>query len=126
MSLPMNGIAEQIKQLELKLLHLDLKTEPELINDLLSHDFEEISQSGKINTRRDVVDWLIHKDIHLQWSLNDFRIRMLADELVMAMYTAQKMNDRNNLSKGSMRTSIWQRQGGTWKMIFHQASKITD
>ena len=122
----MNGIAEQIKQLELKLLHLDLKTEPELINDLLSHDFEEISQSGKINARRDVVDWLIHKDIHLQWSLNDFRIRMLADELVMAMYTAQKMNDRNNLSKGSMRTSIWQRQGGTWKMIFHQASKITD
>jgi len=126
MSLPMNGIAEQIKQLELKLLHLDLKTEPELINDLLSHDFEEISQSGKINTRRDVVDWLIHKDIHLQWSLNDFRIRMLADELVMAMYTAQKMNDRNNLSKGSMRTSIWRRQGSAWKMIFHQASKITD
>jgi hypothetical protein len=126
MSLPMNGIAEQIKQLELKLLHLDLKTEPELINDLLSHDFEEISQSGKINARRDVVDWLIHKDIHLQWSLNDFRIRMLADELVMAMYTAQKMNDRNNLSKGSMRTSIWQRQGSAWKMIFHQASKITD
>lgn len=122
----MNGIAEQIKQLELKLLHLDLKTEPELINDLLSHDFEEISQSGKINARRDVVDWLIHKDIHLQWSLNDFRIRMLADELVMAMYTAQKMNDRNNLSKGSMRTSIWQRQGSAWKMIFHQASKITD
>ena len=122
----MNGIAEQIKQLELKLLHLDLKTEPELINDLLSHDFEEISQSGKINARRDVVDWLIHKDIHLQWSLNDFRIRMLTDELVMAMYTAQKMNDRNNLSKGSMRTSIWQRQGGAWKMIFHQASKITD
>ena len=122
----MDSIAEQIKQLELKLLHLDLKTEPELINDLLSHDFEEISQSGKINARRDVVDWLIHKDIHLQWSLNDFRIRMLADELVMAMYTAQKMNDRNNLSKGSMRTSIWQRQGGTWKMIFHQASKITD
>ncbi len=122
----MNGIAEQIKQLELKLLHLDLKTEPELINDLLSHDFEEISQSGKINARRDVVDWLIHKDIHLQWSLNDFRIRMLADELVMAMYTAQKMNDRNNLSKGSMRTSIWRRQGSAWKMIFHQASKITD
>lgn len=122
----MNGIAEQIKQLELKLLHFDLKTEPELINDLLSHDFEEISQSGKINSRRNVVDWLIHKDIHLQWSLNDFRIRMLTDELVMAMYTAQKMNDRNNLSKGSMRTSIWQRQGGAWKMIFHQASKITD
>jgi len=122
----MNGIAEQIKQLELKLLHFDLKTEPELINDLLSHDFEEISQSGKINARCDVVDWLIHKDIHLHWSLNDFRIRMLTDELVMAMYTAQKMNDRNNLSKGSMRTSIWQRQGGAWKMIFHQASKITD
>ena len=122
----MDSIAEQIKQLELKLLHFDLKTEPELINDLLSHDFEEISQSGKINARRDVVDWLIHKDIHLQWSLNDFRIRMLTDELVMAMYTAQKMNDRNNLSKGSMRTSIWQRQGSAWKMIFHQASKITD
>lgn len=117
-------ISEFIKQLELKLLHTYPKTDPALIDDLISDEFEEISSSGQVSSKNDVVNWLLNKDSHIQWSLSDFRIKALTDDLVMAIYTAQKLNDPDSASKGSMRTSIWKRQGNNWKMIFHQASKI--
>ena len=117
-------ISEFIKQLELKLLHTDPKTDPALIDDVISDAVEEITSSGQVSSRNDVVNWLLNKDSHIQWSLSDFRIKALTDDLVMAIYTAQKLNDPDSASKGSMRTSIWKRQGNNWKMIFHQVSKI--
>ena len=119
----LRGIAEHIKQRELELLQTDWRANPALIDDWLSADFEEIGSDGKVSQRVDVVNWLLNKDNAIQWSLTDFRIKALADGLVMAVYIAKKRNAPNNTSKGSIRTSIWQRQGNNWKMIFHQATK---
>ena len=119
-------ITEHIKRLELKLLTTNLKGDSALIDELLSDDFEEISSNGQINPRGDVVNWLLGKDNHIQWSLTDFRIKVLTDDLVMAIYVARKLNDPNSTSKGSVRTSIWKHQGDRWKMLFHQASKINN
>jgi hypothetical protein len=119
----LQGIAEHIKQRELELLQTNWRANPALIDDWLSADFEEIGSDGKVSQRVDVVNWLLNKDNAIQWSLTDFRIKALADGLVMAVYIAKKRNAPNNTSKGSIRTSIWQRQGNNWKMIFHQATK---
>ena len=117
------SLAAHIQQLELKLLQADLAANPSLIDELLSGDFEEISSNGEVNSRSDVFNWLLSKDQHIQWALTDFRIRVLADDWVLAHYTAQKRDDPNVTSKGSIRTSIWQHQGNHWKMVFHQASR---
>lgn len=117
------NLAAHIQQLELKLLQADLAANPLLIDELLAADFEEISSSGEVNSRSDVVNWLLSKDQHIQWALTDFRIRVLADDWVLAHYTAQKRDEPNVTSKGSIRTSIWQHQGNHWKMVFHQASR---
>lgn len=119
----LQSIAEHIKQRELELLQTDWRANPSLIDDWLSDGFEEIGSNGQISTRNDVVNWLLNKDNAIQWSLTDFRIKALADGLVMAVYIAKKRNAPNNTSKGSIRTSIWQRQGNNWKMVFHQATK---
>lgn len=116
-------VTEHIEQRELELLQTDWRVNPVLIDDWLSADFEEIGSNGKIGTRSDVVNWLLNKDNAIQWSLTDFRIKVLADGLVMTVYIAKKRNAPNNISNGSIRTSIWQRQGINWKMVFHQATK---
>lgn len=116
------SLATHIRQLELKLLQADLAASPSLIDELLSGDFEEISSSGEVNSRNDVVNWLLRKDSDIQWVLINFRIRVLADDCVLVNYIAQKRDDPNITSKGSIRTSIWQQQGNHWKMVFHQAS----
>lgn len=123
MTSSLENIAEHIQQLELKLLQTDLKANPMLINELLSDEFEEISNSGQVNSRDDVIHWLLAKNNHVRWSLIDFRIKVLTNDLVMAIYRAKKSDDSENIGKGSIRTSLWKYQKGAWKMLFHQASK---
>ncbi len=119
----LQGIVEHIKQRELELLQTDWRANPALIDDWLSADFEEIGSDGQVSQRVDVVNWLLKKDNAIQWLLTDFRIKVLTDGLIMAVYFAKKPNGPSSISKGSIRTSIWQYQGNHWKMVFHQATQ---
>lgn len=118
-------IAELIEQRERALLQTNWKTNPELIDEFLAKDFEEISSNGQITARQEVVNWLLHKNNDVQWSLINFRIRVLADDIVLASYSAQQRQDSQTTRKGSIRTSIWQYQDDQWKMVFHQATQLT-
>lgn len=123
----METIAAQIKQLELKLLHTDMQANPTVIDELLDSTFEEIDNNGQINTRQQVVSWLLSKDNAQQWSLQDFRIKRLSNNTVIAIYRAikheQATKTLNPVNPGSIRSSIWQRYGNQWKMVFHQATR---
>ena len=123
----MDELSAQIRHLELKLLHTDMRENPVLLDALLSEDFEEIGHDGQVHSRQAVVEWLQKKDPQLKWSLEDFRIRMLSNDLVMAIYRAVRISplpEKNGeMKRGSIRNSIWQRQKGCWRMIFHQATK---
>jgi hypothetical protein len=118
-------ITDQIKRLELKLLHSDMKVSPSLLDTLLANEFEEIGDNGTVNARQDVADWLLNKNAQDRWLLSDFRIKRLSADLVLAIYHAKKVADqRNVVSQGSVRSSIWKYNTQGWQMIFHQASKI--
>ncbi|SER78127.1 hypothetical protein SAMN05421690_10755 [Nitrosomonas sp. Nm51] len=120
-------IAAQIKQLELRLLHTDMRVNPTVIDELLDSAFEEIDNNGQINTRQQVVSWLLSKNIAQQWSLQDFRIKRLSNNMVIAIYRAVKRDQATNTfceeNPGTIRSSIWQRHGEQWKMVFHQATR---
>ena len=116
----MNQIELTIKALEEKLLHSDVRKNPEILNELLAEDFEEIGSTGKVSIRDDVVQWLVTKERDARWSLSEFRVRELTPDLVLAVYCAIKVGN----SSGSIRSSIWKQSGGHWKMVFHQATKM--
>ena len=107
-------------------MHSDVKANPAIIDELLSGDFEEIGSTGYAASRDEVVKWLQQKDSNDRWELQDFRIRSLSPDLLLAIYRAKKITLPTDASGGSLRSSIWQRCGGRWKMVFHQASKIID
>ncbi len=119
----LNAIAQQIQQLELKLLQSDLMAQPGLIDELLAENFEEIDSNGEIRSRDDVVGWLLHKDQHIQWTFKDFRIKALTNGVVLAIYSLRKPDQPGTDYTGSIRTSIWQYRKNQWKMVFHQASR---
>ena len=120
----MNNIIDHIKTLEETLLHSDFQKNPEALNHLLSEDFEEIGGIGKTSSRAEVIDWLLNKEKTLQWSLNDFRIRTLSPDLILAIYQASSEGSNSSSSKGAIRSSIWKLCNGEWKIIFHQGTKI--
>ncbi len=127
----MESLTAQIRQLELKLLHTDMRNNPALIDELLDSGFEEIGSNGQVHSRRQVVEWLLSKDSAQQWLLEDFRIKPLSNDMVIAVYRAVRHDparangkDYNEQAyRGSMRSSVWQRHGDYWKMVFHQATQ---
>ncbi|PTN11762.1 DUF4440 domain-containing protein [Nitrosomonas aestuarii] len=123
----MEQLAALIKQLELRLLHTDMCVNPSVADALLSERFEEIGNDGRVHSRQAVIEWLLHKDVQQKWSLEDFRVKMLSNDVILAVYRAEKINlspeINSKTNKGSLRSSIWQRHGDSWKMVFHQATK---
>lgn len=118
-----NALTGIIQRLELDLLQSDLTGHPGLIDELLAQNFEEIDNQGQLHSRSDVIEWLKRKDPELHWAFRDFRVKVLADDCVLAIYSLQK--PQQSSVPGSIRTSLWQRQDNQWKMVFHQATRIT-
>lgn len=114
-----------IQRLELDLLQSGPSAHPGLIDELLAQNFEEIDNQGHLHSREDVIDWLKRKDPNLHWVFRDFRVKVLTGDCVLAIYSLQKPQQSGAHAPGSIRTSLWQRQGNQWKMVFHQATKIT-
>ncbi len=128
----MEPLAAQIMQLELKLLHTDMRDNPTVIDELLDSGFEEIGSDGQVHSRQEVVAWLLNKDSAQQWSLVDFRIKSLSNDMVIAIYRAVrhdpvqatgKNDNEQKAYRGSIRSSVWQRHDDFWKMVFHQATQ---
>lgn len=117
-------LAELIKQLELKLLHTDMKANPSLVNELLAADFEEISETGHVHARQSVVDWLMNKNSADRWSLTQFKVRYLSTDCVLATYYARRLSEENGATGKTIRSSVWKQYDNHWKMTFHQASPI--
>jgi len=121
----MNKIEELIKELEETLLHSDVRKNPEILNELLDENFEEIGSLGIVSSRSEVINWLVTKEKDMRWSLDEFRVRQLTPELVLAIYQANKIG-KGKTSKGSIRSSIWKCYGDKWKMVFHQGTRILE
>lgn len=119
-------IAGLIEQREQALLQTDWNTYPDSIDEFLAVEFEEINSNGKVTARQDVVNWLLHKDNTVQWTFKDFRVRVLTDEIVLAIYSARSSANLDGNFKDSIRTSIWHYQDGQWKMVFHQATQLME
>lgn len=120
----MKTIEKVIKELEERLLHEDARSNSETLNKLLADEFEEIGVSGRVTSRKEVIDWLVNKEQNIQWSLDNFQIRLLAPTIVLAKYEAHKKDKKENSTSGSMRSSIWRLYDEQWKIEFHQGTRI--
>jgi ribonuclease HI len=122
----MESIFEQIKKLEETLLQRHTRADREMLAMLLHDEFEEIGASGDICTKNNAIQWLLREDDAIQWSLTDYRVRQLADDMVLATYCAHKADLKTGAAKQSMRSSLWVKSNTGWAMRFHQGTNILD
>lgn len=113
----MDTLKEQIYQLEQKLLQPEVRMAPEEIDQLLAEDFMEFGSSGNVWVKADCVQpgGLSVR----QMTIQDFDIRLLAENVVLATYLVYD-ESRNEYT---LRSSIWKHLNGRWQMTFHQGTK---
>ncbi len=91
---------------------------------MTASDFWEIGASGRRYDRAYVLDELErrysvpHAD---RWETTDFECRRLAENIYLLTYILVQDGSRR-----SRRSTIWERVGDGWKIVFHQGTLVED
>lgn len=119
----MNDLHETIYELETSLLKPEVRSSHEQLNNLLSDDFREFGSSGLVYTKQNVLERLSSNTDKVVYTLSDFKVVALSEDIIMANFKTDRIiNDIDKVS--SLRTSLWRKEDGSWRMFFHQGTPI--
>lgn len=83
------------------------------VGELLSEDFVEIGSGGRVYDKAQLLAALEREAPH-DLRIEDFGARLLAPDVAPATFCAG----------GSLRSSIWIRGAGGWRIAFHQGTPL--
>lgn len=108
-------IDDEIRELELSLATPPGRSSAEYLREVVSDDFREFGASGRTYGKDEAIAALLNAPSPPAGpgpALADFRVTELAPGVVLATY-------RTRLS---LRSSIWRREAGAWRLYFHQGT----
>jgi len=119
-------LAAALRALEERLLSPEGRADPEVIDQLLADEFREIGSSGAMFGKRAVLEGLAAEsgDGHVHERVTrDWDVRLLAPGVALVTYQVLSRDLTDGTSAASLRSSIWHRQDGQWRMVFHQGTR---
>ena len=81
------------------------------VEELLADEFVEIGSSGSVYDKSQALA-AIRAEPSRRIPIQEFGVRSLTPDVALATYCAA----------GSLRSSIWIRSGGSWRIVFHQGT----
>ncbi|WP_242035231.1 DUF4440 domain-containing protein [Mesobacillus harenae] len=96
----------------------------EEMEELLTEDFLEFGSSGRSFDKQmelNAVKAMKSANHSIQYTVTDFKIKVLSADIVLATYQTLRHIDGNR----SLRSSIWKLNHGSWQMTFHQGTPKT-
>jgi hypothetical protein len=111
-------LERHLRNLEEQLLEQDTRSSRAAVEALLTDDFVEFGSSGTIYDRTAVVSALA-TETPVQRSITQFKAVALADGVTLVTYVATTSGGQT-----SLRSSIWKRASGQWRMAFHQGTRV--
>ncbi|EAC3448812.1 hypothetical protein Y543_02905 [Listeria monocytogenes] len=101
-------------------IHLSLENRHSMseIIDILSESYIEITQSGVVK------DYAYYKSLTTlgdsRLKIMEYDIKVLDETKVLSYYKLKNLSENNY----TMRSNIWIIENGSWKLTFHQGTKI--
>src|SRR5215208_4709918 len=117
-------LENEIRALEERLLQPDVRKSPDELDRLLAEGFMEFGSSGRAYDKPAVIEGLAAEpESEVRFSLEDFRVKRLAANVVLATY---RLAGTTPPRSGSLRSSIWIRRNGVWRLTFHQGTRAEE
>lgn len=110
-------LAQLLRQLEESLLQPDVRKSRTLV-DLLADEFIEFGSSGRVYTKADLVAAL-QAEAPSEQTTSDLHVVRLGPDAALLTY---RIDHHREPPVHTLRSSVWQRTGGQWRMVFHQAT----
>lgn len=109
---------QEIESFEKELVNPKTRRNTRRISELLSDNFLEFGSSGKVIRKRDVLA-SAEAPQTTTYQLDDFDFRMLGKAHVLVTYRSVTSS-----REVALRSSIWAKEGGRWKMLHHQSTIV--
>lgn len=106
-------MAAELRALEELLLTSETRTSRDDLDRLLADDFVEFGSSGGVYTKAEVISAVPLTEPCVDCTISEFRALALAPDAVLVTYRLP----------GSLRSSVWRRDVGGWRMVFHQGTR---
>jgi hypothetical protein len=116
--------AAQIEELERSLLRPAVRASAEALERLLAPEFFEFGGSGKVYDRRQIVEALTAEPggASLEAGARGFEVRLLSTDVALLIYRTERSDPEGGAPYDVLRSSIWKRVDGRWRLVFHQAT----
>ena len=103
---------------ELALLQPVVRADAAKLESLLADDFQEVGKSGRLWSRSEIVEMLTADSGSGAIEAVDMQATRLGEGLVLVWYVS--VTDAGS----ARRSSIWRRESGGWRIVFHQGTQI--
>lgn len=109
-----------VEALERRLLEPGIRSSGQELESLLADNFIEFGTSGRVWTRQEIIaDLLLQPTTEVE--VDSVASRHIGEDTVLITYRSRRVGEAD--LKEALRSSIWQRQGGNWKIVFHQGTR---
>ena len=116
------GLLAHLRALEVELHRPAARDDAARLDALLHPDFVEFGRSGRSYSKADIIDRLVASPAHATVVSDRFSLRLLAQDVGLLTYRSAHVADDGGLELHALRSSIWRREGGAWRMSFHQGT----
>lgn len=106
-------LLDEIREVEEQLLLPAVRGSAEALERLVADEFVEFGSSGQVYSKADVVAQIL-KAPNVSGNITDLKVLAVSSDVALAMYRTEK----------SLRSSVWKREGGQWRIVFHQGTLV--
>lgn len=92
------------------------------VAELLADDFLEFGSSGRIWTREAILDLLVTENYDPP-AMEEFQCDLIGEDVALVTYKTVRADAASGLRAEVLRSSIWIREAGDWRVRFHQGTK---
>ena len=107
----------ELLALEERLLDPAVRAVPAEVRALLAPEFVEFGASGRVFDRDAILAMLAAEPPRVALRARGFKARLLAPGAALTTWRVTRDDGIETL-----RSSVWQQQGGRWQMVFHQGT----
>jgi hypothetical protein len=115
----------ELERLELLLMDPAVRRDRERVGRLLAEDFLEFGSSGRVWTREMTLEQL-STETYSPPVVDSLACRMLGEDVALVTYRAVRTNEATGERTVTLRSSVWTRMSGDWKMRFHQGTRAIE
>jgi hypothetical protein len=111
-----------LRKLEVSLHQPEVRSDRDQVDRLLHESFIEFGRSGQMYTKAEIMEILSAESSGEAIYSRDYSLAVIEGGVALLTYKSAQINASGELSRYTLRSSLWHYTEPGWKMRFHQGT----